>query len=198
VLAFTLLASLASAVLFALAPALAASGATLSERLKEGGRGGESRRQGRARGVLVVANTLSVLLLIGAGLIRSFSLLGRVNPRFQAPPDRVLTMFVSLTGPRFDKPGALAAYWDQLLERVRILPGAEAASLSIIRFCEAVPSADRTASRHQIVSLLAYPRLVTSFRAPFANPRRDRPPLGDYSLPIIHRVGRNGYCRVFR
>ena len=67
VLVFTLLASLASAVLFGLAPALAASGAALSEWLKEGGRGGESRRHGRVRGLLVVAQvSLSVLLRGGA------------------------------------------------------------------------------------------------------------------------------------
>jgi predicted permease len=133
VLGFTLLASLASAVLFGLAPAFAASGAALNEWLKEGGRGGESRRHGRARGVLVVAQvTLSVLLLAGAGLlIRSFSLLGRVNPGFHAPPDRVLTMLVSPSGARYREPRALGAYWDQLLERVRSLPGVEAASIAI-------------------------------------------------------------------
>jgi ABC-type antimicrobial peptide transport system permease subunit len=68
VLAFTLLASLTSAALFGLAPALVASGTGLSERLKDGGRGGESRGRGRARGALVIAQVaLCVLLLIGAG-----------------------------------------------------------------------------------------------------------------------------------
>ena len=133
VLAFTALVSLASAVLFGLAPALAASSVALGEGLKEGGRGGESRRHGRTRSLLVVAQvTFSVLLLIGAGLlIRSFTLLGQVNPGFHASPDRLLTMFISPTGPRFDRQGvALAAYWVQLLDRVRALPGVEAASLS--------------------------------------------------------------------
>ncbi|MEX2263378.1 MAG: ABC transporter permease [Bryobacteraceae bacterium] len=133
VLAFTLLVSLASAVLFGLAPALAACAAPLNERLKAGGRAGESRSQGRARGVLVVAQvTLSVLLLIGTGLlIRSFTRLGNVDPGFQAPPDRVLTMLVSLAGPRFDKPAARIAFWDELLARIRALPGVEAASISL-------------------------------------------------------------------
>jgi putative ABC transport system permease protein len=86
VLVFTLLVSLVSAVLFGLAPALAACPVALSERLKAGGRGGESRSRGRARGTLVVAQvTLSVLLLIGAGLlIRSFTRLSGVNPGFDA------------------------------------------------------------------------------------------------------------------
>ncbi|MEX2263379.1 MAG: ABC transporter permease [Bryobacteraceae bacterium] len=133
VLAFTVVASLASAVLFGLAPALAASGAVLSERLKESGRGGESQRHGRARGVLVIAQvTLSVLLLIGAGLlIRSFNLLGRVHPGFHAPPEQVLTMLLSPTGPRYRDTRALGAYWDRLLERVCLVPGVQAASVAI-------------------------------------------------------------------
>jgi predicted permease len=133
VLAFTLLVSLASAVLFGLAPALAACAAPLNESLKAGGRASESRSQGRARSALVVAQvTLSVLLLIGAGLlIRSFTRLGRVDPGFEAPPDRVLTMLVSLTSPRFDKPAVRTAFWDALLARIGALPGVEATSISL-------------------------------------------------------------------
>ncbi|MGH8637539.1 MAG: ABC transporter permease, partial [Burkholderiales bacterium] len=133
VFAFTLLVSLASAILFGLAPALAACTASLNERLKASGRAGESRSQGRARGVLVVAQmTLSILLLIGAGLlIRSFTRLSSVDPGFTAPPDRVLTMLVSLTGPRFETPAARTAFWDELLARVTALPRVEAASISV-------------------------------------------------------------------
>jgi putative ABC transport system permease protein len=133
VLAFTVLVSLASAILFSLAPTLTASAVSLSERLKSGARAGESRSQGRARGVLVVAQvTLSIMLLIGAGLlIRSFTELGRVDPGFAAPPDRVLTLLVSLSGPRFDKPDVRSMFWDELLTRVRALPGVEAASISL-------------------------------------------------------------------
>jgi H+/Cl- antiporter ClcA len=98
VLAFTLLVSLASAMLFGLAPALAACTASVNERLKSGGRAGESRSQCRARSVLVVAQvTLSILLLVGAGLlVRSFTRLTAVDPGFGAPPERLLTAFVSL------------------------------------------------------------------------------------------------------
>jgi putative ABC transport system permease protein len=76
--------------------------------------------------------TLSVILLTGAGLLmRSFNLLGHVDPGFRAPTNHVVTMFVSPTGARFDNnPRALAVYWDQLLEGVRAIPGVEAASLS--------------------------------------------------------------------
>lgn len=132
-LAFTLLASIAAAVLSGLGPALLSSNGAPGEAMKQGGRGGDSRKRGRARATLVVAQVmLSVMLLIGAGLlIRSFDLLGHVDPGFRAPADHVVTMFLSPTGPRFDNnPGALAAYWDQLLERVQAVPSVQAASLS--------------------------------------------------------------------
>src|SRR5262249_31087732 len=129
----TLLTSLLSAVLFGLAPALASSGAAPGESLKAGGRGGESRGRGRARAALVVTQAaLSVVLLIGAGLlIRSFQLLGGVDPGFQAPRNRVLTMLVSPTGPQYRDPKALAAYWDRLIDRLRAVPGVDAASIGI-------------------------------------------------------------------
>jgi predicted permease len=132
VLGFTLSASVLSAVLFGLAPALAAAGRELGSSLKDGTRGGESQRQGKARTVLVAAQvTVSVVLLIGAGLlIRSFSSLGRVDPGFSVPSERVLVMFVSPPSQRFNTPDALAAYWNQLLDRARAVPGVADASLS--------------------------------------------------------------------
>jgi predicted permease len=133
VLAFTLMCSLGSAVIFGLAPSLAASAGKLGDALKEGGRGGESRGRGRARALLVVAQvTLSLLLLVGAGLfLRSFDLLGRVSPGFQVPPDRLLTMLVSPTGPRYREAAALRNYWNQLLDRVRAIPGVDSAAVSV-------------------------------------------------------------------
>ncbi|HEY7112732.1 MAG TPA: ABC transporter permease [Thermoanaerobaculia bacterium] len=132
VLAFTVLVSVLGAVLFGVAPALASSGAAPNEALKEGGRSGGSQRHGRARGALVIAQmSLSVVLLIGAGLlIRSFNLLGHVDLGFAAPPDRVLTMPVSPTGPRWRDNAALNVFWTQLLERVQSLPGVLAASIA--------------------------------------------------------------------
>jgi putative ABC transport system permease protein len=132
-LAFTLAICLVSSVFFGSVPALAAANTNVAESLKEGGRGGESRRLGRARGGLVIAQVmLSVLLLIGAGLlIRSFTLLSRVPAGFQAPPERILTMIVAPTGPRYQDRRALAAYWDQLLHSVRAVPGVDSASLAI-------------------------------------------------------------------
>lgn len=133
VLLFTLAASLLSAVLFGLAPALGTANAALNERLKDGDRTGESKSRGLARGGLVIVQVMfSVLLLIGSGLlIRSFSLLSNVSPGFNAPPDQVLTMFVSPTGPRFSNGRrAVESYWNELVERIRALPGVEAASVA--------------------------------------------------------------------
>ena len=132
VLAFTIAVCVVSAILFGLFPALDASRRSLTDSLKDGGRGGESRRQSRVRAVLVVAQvTLSVVLVVGAGLlIRSLDLLGRAHPGFRAAPDHLLTMLVTPTGPQFERPGAVSAYWHLVLERVRSLPGVEAASLS--------------------------------------------------------------------
>lgn len=132
-LIFTLLVSVVSAMLFGLIPAFSASRVALNESLKQGGRTGESHGQGRIRSILVVAQmTLSVLLLIGAGLlIRSFSLLESVNPGFSAPASRVLTMNLLLTGQRYADSRAVTTHWDQLLDRVRSLPAVEAASVAI-------------------------------------------------------------------
>ena len=133
VLAFSLVVCLSSAFIFGLAPALGAIGAELGEALKEGGRGAtDGRGRRRTRAALVVAQVMfSVMLLIGAGLlIRSFNLIGRVSPGFRTPPERVLVMLVSPTGARY-RDRTLAAYWENLLDRVRNLPSVDDASIAI-------------------------------------------------------------------
>src|SRR5918911_2306455 len=96
VVCFTLLISVATSLLFVLAPALQASRPDLTGALKEGGRGGAGLRRNRLRSALVVSEVaLSLVLLIGAGLmIRSFAKLNRVDPGFN--PDQVFTMGVTL------------------------------------------------------------------------------------------------------
>lgn len=143
VCAFTFLVSVLSALLFGLGPAVSASSTTLTESLKDGGRAGESRASGRVGRTLVVSQVaLSMLLVVGAGLLlRSFQLLESVATGVDAPPEQVVTMLISPNSPRYRSavPPAggppqpnrpLVAYWDQLTERVRILPGVESASVS--------------------------------------------------------------------
>ncbi len=130
VLAFTALLSLATVGIFGLAPALHASRPDLNETLKESGRatsGGLER--GRLRSLLVVSEiALALVLLVSAGLmIKSFSRLLAVDPGFN--PQNVLTMSVSLRGPKYDKPEQVTGFAQQTLERVRALPGVSFAAL---------------------------------------------------------------------
>jgi predicted permease len=128
VLAFTLAISLATGLLFGLAPAWSAIRVDLNTTLKSGGRSGQGDgglylTRGRLRGLLVVAElALSLMLLIGAGLlIRSFARLGAVPPGFN--PDRVLTMQVVVNGPKYRKPGAMRQFYQEVADRVSNLPG---------------------------------------------------------------------------
>lgn len=128
VLLFTLGLSIATALLFGLIPALHATRAELGETLREAGRSGRAATRGRTRSVLIVAETaLAVVLLIGAGLLlKSFARLQQVDPGFRA--ENVLAVDVPL--PATSYPSGSAAATDayaRLLERVRALPGVEAA-----------------------------------------------------------------------
>lgn len=127
VLLFTLGVSLLTAILFGLAPALRASSAQLSEVLKKGGpRAGHGRD--RVRGLLVVSEVaLSLVLLIGAGLlIRSFVTLLNVDKGFD--PRQVLAIDLSLPQSRYAEPPQQALFFQQLLERVAGLPGVDGAA----------------------------------------------------------------------
>jgi putative ABC transport system permease protein len=125
---FTLAISLATGILFGLAPALKAARTDVHDALKAGGRGIASGRS-FTRSVLVVAEVaLSMILLVGAGLlIRSFAQLSHVDPGFDAP--HVLTMQLA-TGGRFPTDQKFTEFNLNLLERVRAVPGVEAAGTS--------------------------------------------------------------------
>ena len=128
VLGYTLLISLATGVLFGLAPAIFACKAELTETLKEGGRGGEGWRSKRLHKLLVVTETaLALVLLVGAGLmVRSFRQLQQVDPGFDAP--NVLTMQVALPALKYKTPEDAVAFYDQAIQRLEGLPGVEAAA----------------------------------------------------------------------
>jgi putative ABC transport system permease protein len=129
VLAFNLLLSLGSGLIFGLAPALQASKIDLSEALKDASKASAGGRQSNLRRAFVIAEiALSLALLIGAGLmIKSFIRLGRVDLGFN--PENVLTMRVSLPSNRYAEPARQAAFYRQVVERVKALPGAQSASL---------------------------------------------------------------------
>ncbi len=98
--------------------------------LKRGMRGTDSDSEGhRTRGILVVVEVaLSVVLLFGAGLmIRSFHQLQSLNPGFE--PQGVLTMTVSVSNAKFPSPAGQVRFFDQVLQRVKALPGVESAGV---------------------------------------------------------------------
>lgn len=129
VLAFTLLLSLATGIIFGLVPAWQASHVDLNSSLKSGTRtssGGEGK--GRVRNGLIIAEVaLALVLLIAAGLlIQSFARLGRVQPGLKT--ERLLTARVALADVAYPKNENVIAFFDQFLPRIRALPGVEAAS----------------------------------------------------------------------
>ncbi|HVW87153.1 MAG TPA: ABC transporter permease [Bryobacteraceae bacterium] len=130
VLLFSFLISVATGILFGLAPAFQCSRPNLTATLKDGARGaGASVHGQRMRGTLVAAEVgLSVMLLAGASLaIRSFTELLRVNPGFQ--PERTLMLSVLLPPKQYKSIDRRNAFGRDLLERVKNLPGVEAAAL---------------------------------------------------------------------
>ena len=127
VVIFTLLVALITGVLFGLAPALQASKADLNEVLKEGSRGStEGGSQQRLRSLLVVLGyALSVVLLIGAGLmIKSFMQLRQTTPGFNV--DNILTMRVMLPRSKYNDFYKQTSFFKQALEGIGARPGVAA------------------------------------------------------------------------
>jgi putative ABC transport system permease protein len=125
--AFALAVSLATGILFGLAPAMQGARTGLSVALNEGGRGGSSGRTGRRiRNALVGTQVaLAVVVLIGAGLLmRSFIRLRAVDPGFR--PAGVLTVRVPLAGGRNAAPDRRIAFFRQVTDRIATLPGVRA------------------------------------------------------------------------
>jgi predicted permease len=128
VLVFTFGVALITGVLFGVPPIWRAIKVDLNTSLKAGGRSGKSDgglhlRRHSLRGLLVVSElTLSLMLLIGAGLLlRSFVRLQKVPPGFTT--DRVLTMEVNAAGPQYDDEKATIDFYKEVESRVAHLPG---------------------------------------------------------------------------
>ncbi len=125
-LILTAVISLATGILFGLAPALHAGRKRKFEGLK-GGRSTEGKRPKRLRSALVICETaFSLLLIAGAGLLlRSFAEILKVDPGFR--PNGVLTMRIALPDAIYSKPEQVRAFYSELIERVKRLPGVETA-----------------------------------------------------------------------
>jgi putative ABC transport system permease protein len=124
-LAFTLAVSLAAGVGFGLVPAMHVARGDLHGDLKEGGRSSGGRGS-RTRSLLVAAQVAgSLVLLVGAALLlKSFARLHDVELGFN--PERVLTARVSLGGERYEEEERQVRFFEELVGRVRALPGVRA------------------------------------------------------------------------
>jgi predicted permease len=130
VLVFTAVISILTGIVAGVLPAVRLTKKDANSALKQGMRGTDSDSSGhRTRSILVVAEVaLSVVLLFGAGLmIRSFRQLQSVNPGFES--QGVLTMTVSVSDAKFPSPTQQVSFFDQVLQRVRALPGVGSAGV---------------------------------------------------------------------
>ena len=130
VLGFTAIISILTGIIAGVLPALRLTKADVNQGLKQGlGRTDSDSGGHRTRSVLVVAEVaLSLVLLIGAGLmIRSFQQLHGVKPGFES--HGVLTMTAAVSRAKFPLPAQQINFFEQVLQRVRTLPGVESAGV---------------------------------------------------------------------
>jgi putative ABC transport system permease protein len=128
VFGFMLLLSLFTGIIFGLTPALQAARIDLNVVLKQGGgRTGTGAGHRRLRGALVVTEiALALVLLVGAGLlIQTFLRLRALD--IGVNPENVLTLRTSLPRSKYSELPKRVAFYEQVLERVRALPGVVAA-----------------------------------------------------------------------
>jgi putative ABC transport system permease protein len=141
VLGLALLVSLVTGLLFGLAPLLQAGRADVMSTLRDSGRGAVgSEGVGRLRPALVSSEIgLALVLLIAAGLlIRSFAALNAVDPGFDVRS--AATFRVVLPGARYDSGDQVRGFHEQLLERVRAVPGVSAAGAARTLFLSRLPN----------------------------------------------------------
>jgi predicted permease len=126
VLAFALATTVGTVLLFALAPALAATRISASETLKDGGRGATTgRARLRARQLMVIGEiALSVVLIVGGGLmIRTVQGIMAIDPGFRS--EGVLTMELSVPTSRYADGAHVSGFFEELRHRVERLPGVQ-------------------------------------------------------------------------
>ena len=129
VLAFALLASMVTSVVFGLAPSLDASRADLIDGLKDGSRGSFRGRRFLRESVVAVEVAASLILVIGACLlVRSFIRLERTDPGFR--PEGVLTAQIALPLTSYKRPSQRLAFQNSLLEHLAALPGVQSVAAS--------------------------------------------------------------------
>ena len=129
VLVFSLLVSLVTGAIFGLAPALQATRPALVTTLKESATQGGGSRRNRLRSVLVVLQiALSLVVLIGGGLVlRTLQQLQTMNPGFDSRNALLMSFDVGLQG--YDRARG-EQFYRQVTERVESLPGVKGAVIT--------------------------------------------------------------------
>jgi putative ABC transport system permease protein len=130
VVAFALSAVAVCALFSGLISTLSVDGRRILGSLQESSRGrhGGRARAGLRRALLALEVGLTVVLLVGAGLLLK-SYAGLRATDLGVPADNVLTMRFSLPAARYSEPAQQVSYFEQLIGRVRALPGVQAAGL---------------------------------------------------------------------
>ncbi|MGC4050173.1 MAG: ABC transporter permease [Paludibaculum sp.] len=129
VLLFSLGLVVLSVIVFGVAPALTSTNGAVHSDLKEGGKSTGTSRHNRWRGLLAASEiAFALILLVGAGLMmKSLYRLLSVDSGFRR--EGVVKLELSLRTERYEKRPAVAAFWQQTLDRVSGLPGVESAAL---------------------------------------------------------------------
>jgi predicted permease len=118
-------------ILFGIAPALQISKTNVNDLLKEGGRGnaGSTRARWLSGTMVVIELALTIVLLVGAGLmVRSFMAL--YNSDLGIPTEHLMTMRLSLPGPKYRTAETRMAFYDRLAPRLSSLAGADSVAIA--------------------------------------------------------------------
>lgn len=166
VLLFTVAVSVVVGILFGLAPALKRWNADLQDSLKEGGRGTTGGRHGAQSGLVIAQIALTLVLLVGAGLLfRTIRQLWSVNPGFDT--EHLITFKIGVSPSLMQTASSARAAYQQLIERIRQIPGVQAAD-----FTDSLPLSGQGGAMpfwinsQRPASLQSAPRMVMALTGP--------------------------------
>ena len=166
VLLFTVAVSVAVGILFGLAPALKRWNADLQDSLKDGGRGTTGGRRGAQSSLVIAQMALTLVLLVGAGLLfRTIRQLWSVNPGFDT--EHLITFKVGVSPSLMQTASSARAAYQQLIERIRQIPGVQAAD-----FTDSLPLSGQGGAMpfwinsQKPASLQGAPRMVMALTGP--------------------------------
>ena len=130
VLTFSLVVSITVGLLFGLIPASLAARQSPVDALKGSGRGTTASRRGPRHALVIAEVALSLMLLVGAGLLlQSFTRLTHVPVGFQ--PDGLLTFRISLPGSTYADPAAMRGFLARLMPKLETAPGVSHAAAAM-------------------------------------------------------------------